>query len=409
MKPIVLFLFIASSFASAQWEQTNLSSTSHISEFALRGTALFVATYGDGFFRTTVSGDAWATLNNGLTNKTLTSIALADSSLFFVGAWPGGVYRSTNAGSNWFAMNSGLTNTNVQSVIAIHDSSSGNFTLLAGTFNGGIFRSTNLGSNWSASNTGLTNLVVYTFMMTPHGIFAGTDSGAFVSVDTGKTWSAAGLSGKVVRVFALSDSGLFAGSADTSGGVYRSINYGGTWERIDSTLPSKNVWAVAMTENIILAGTIGGGIYRSSDQGVTWTGFNTGITSANVQALIFDNRSGYVFAGTDHVGVWRRPISEIIAAVHEASATPAFHRLFQNYPNPFNPSTTIRFAIARAENVELKVYDVRGRLVVILFDEWKDPGQYTAQWNTESMPSGAYFIRLTAGQFTQTQKMLLLK
>jgi len=281
--------------------------------------------------------------------------------------------------------------------------------LLAGTFNGGIFRSTDLGGSWSVANNGLTNFVVYTFIMTAQGLFAGTDSGAFVSIDTGKTWSLAGLDGKVVRAFARNDSLLFAGCADTGGGVFYSTNYGVNWEQIDSTLPSKNVWAVAVKDNVLLAGTIGGGVYRSMDQGITWTTFNADISSTNVQALIFDDRSGFVFAGTDHVGVWRRPISEIITTVHKPQGAPLSYRLFQNYPNPFNPSTTIRFALARAGNVNLMVYDLQGRAAATLLDEQKDPGLYTVQWNTESIPSGVYFFRLTAGQFAETRKMLLVK
>ncbi|MDW8466751.1 MAG: T9SS type A sorting domain-containing protein [Chloroherpetonaceae bacterium] len=85
------------------------------------------------------------------------------------------------------------------------------------------------------------------------------------------------------------------------------------------------------------------------------------------------------------------------------------YRLEQNYPNPFNPSTTIRFSIPTAENVQLDVFDVLGRKVATLVDQRLAAGTYTVQFNATNLSSGMYFYRISAGNFRQTMKMMLVK
>ena len=94
-----------------------------------------------------------------------------------------------------------------------------------------------------------------------------------------------------------------------------------------------------------------------------------------------------------------------------------FH-LYQNFPNPFNPSTKIKFTIAPPnlpegedfKKVILKVYDVLGNEVAELLNEYKSVGNYEVEFSaSEKIPSGVYFYRLTAGNYSSTKKMLLLR
>ncbi len=101
--------------------------------------------------------------------------------------------------------------------------------------------------------------------------------------------------------------------------------------------------------------------------------------------------------------------------------------LYQNYPNPFNPTTTIKYALTPALSlgervsagrvrglyVTLKVYDILGREVATLVNEKQSPGTYTVTFDAKStaggLPSGIYFYRLKAGNFSETKKMILLR
>lgn len=83
--------------------------------------------------------------------------------------------------------------------------------------------------------------------------------------------------------------------------------------------------------------------------------------------------------------------------------------LSQNYPNPFNVSTIINYTLPEAVWVRLEVYNILGKKVATLIDEIQQPGYYSHVWNAIDRPTGVCFYRLTAGQFEQTQKMLLLK
>ena len=88
---------------------------------------------------------------------------------------------------------------------------------------------------------------------------------------------------------------------------------------------------------------------------------------------------------------------------------PMVYELTQNYPNPFNPVTGIKFAIPKSEHVTLNVYNVTGRKVAELVNKQMNPGYYNVNFNAAMLPSGIYFYRLEAGEFTSVKKMTLLK
>ena len=88
---------------------------------------------------------------------------------------------------------------------------------------------------------------------------------------------------------------------------------------------------------------------------------------------------------------------------------PSDFSISQNYPNPFNPSTTISFALPKASIVELKIFNLLGQEVATLLNEEKSAGNYKINYNASEVTSGVYFYRIKAGDFVQTQKMILLK
>jgi uncharacterized protein (DUF608 family) len=90
---------------------------------------------------------------------------------------------------------------------------------------------------------------------------------------------------------------------------------------------------------------------------------------------------------------------------------PMEYFLSQNYPNPFNPSTIIYYNIPSPQHVHLNVYDLLGRKVATLVDDYQKAGVYTYRFSAgkNQLTNGIYFYQLTAGSFIQTNKMLLLK
>ncbi|MDP2366422.1 MAG: T9SS type A sorting domain-containing protein [Ignavibacteria bacterium] len=99
--------------------------------------------------------------------------------------------------------------------------------------------------------------------------------------------------------------------------------------------------------------------------------------------------------------------------VEETNLTVNNFSLSQNYPNPFNPSTKISWQSPVSGHQSLKVYDVLGDEVATLLNEEKAAGTYEVTFNaaaaTGGLASGIYFYRLTAGNFIETKKMILLK
>jgi subtilisin family serine protease len=92
-----------------------------------------------------------------------------------------------------------------------------------------------------------------------------------------------------------------------------------------------------------------------------------------------------------------------------AASKPNAFSISQNHPNPFNPQTDISYAIPADCEVRLHVFNLLGRKVATLVDEHQSAGVYKVRWDAYEMPSGVYFYRITAGQFTAMNKMILLK
>ena len=93
---------------------------------------------------------------------------------------------------------------------------------------------------------------------------------------------------------------------------------------------------------------------------------------------------------------------------------PTEFKLEQNYPNPFNPSTIIKYTIPDVQtqnfaSVRLVIYDILGREVATLVNEKQKPGNYEVEWDAGKNSTGIYFYRITAGIYSNTKKMILLK
>ena len=102
----------------------------------------------------------------------------------------------------------------------------------------------------------------------------------------------------------------------------------------------------------------------------------------------------------------------------ELKTMPDDFALAQNYPNPFNPTTKIQFdipaSVSGATEVKLQVFNLLGEVIRTLVDEQRTPGRYTVEWDAKDnkgrpVSTGIYIYRIKAGEFTQTNRMVLLK
>jgi len=139
--------------------------------------------------------------------------------------------------------------------------------------------------------------------------------------------------------------------------------------------------------------------------GQGYQGDNIGMTSGNnyLYPLWMDNSTGIYQAWLALVDLSSINVKKIGYNV------PDKFELLQNYPNPFNPETNIKFNIPKSSPVKLRIYDISGKLIVELINEFLSEGKYEIKWNATNYSSGIYFYRIETENFSNTKKMILIK
>jgi hypothetical protein len=132
---------------------------------------------------------------------------------------------------------------------------------------------------------------------------------------------------------------------------------------------------------------------------------------ANVTRVLVYSLEGHGFSGeflNANGNVVSIELGSYEGAVVKLNNIPANFALNQNYPNPFNPTTMISFNLPVASDYTLTIYNVTGQQVA-MFTDRAEAGTVEIEWNASTMASGVYFYKLTAGNFSDTKKMVLLK
>jgi len=148
----------------------------------------------------------------------------------------------------------------------------------------------------------------------------------------------------------------------------------------------------------------------------TWTEFGTTSGPITLHASsVYDNML-YVFSGsTQGIGQLSPTASvyayDVISSIELLkNQRPVVFTLHQNFPNPFNPSTTIRYQIPKASQVDLSIYNLLGQKVTTLVSVKQSAGNYKVQWEAIGFASGVYFYRLQTNKgFSQTRKLILMR
>ena len=117
----------------------------------------------------------------------------------------------------------------------------------------------------------------------------------------------------------------------------------------------------------------------------------------------------FIGGTNDREFIYYRRGKFVQTSVENETEVPKDVRLSQNYPNPFNPVTKINYRLPNSQYVNITVYDVFGREVIVLVNERKQAGEYEAEWNATGLASGIYFYKIMTGTTILTKKALLIK
>ena len=414
-----------------------------------------------GIYKTTNGGTNW--YFSFLPDTTVyRSILFINSNTGYIAGSLGYARKTTNAGLNWNLLNT-ETSASLRSIFFLNS----NTGFISG-FGGTIIKTTNAGVNWTIINTGfIENLYSIYFIDANTGIAAGCDPGGSLNsiiirtTNGGSNWTTQ-FSGSGY-IYSLSFANQSTGFSANSNRFLRTVNRGINWDYIETPVNSGTIRSIKFINDTIgyaagltLFKTINGGmalipnspsnlsaypqqygkirltwvdnsvieigfkIQRKLQTDTVWqtkdsvsqnitqytdTGIVIGIPyQYRVYAYNINGNSGFSNIVT---------ASPLLIDIYSNHLPNNFY-LYSNYPNPFNPITKIKFEIPLNKGglkgiVSLKVYDLLGKEVTTLVNEQLQPGSYEVTFDGSNLPSGVYFYKLTAGNYTETMKMLMIK
>ena len=364
--------------------------------------------------RTTNAGVNWVdkTGNIPITNP-FYNIFAWDANLAIVVSSPaaGGsvnIFKTTNGGTNWtnpftytgsVAFGDAVWMTDPNNAFYYGDPQGGNWHLM---------KSTNGGDNWvtwatvpTTATGGWNNAF---FSLGNYVWFGGNSSFMMFSSNMGANWvqQTTPTANSYQIWFNNAASGL---SGDA--GLFRTTNSGTNWATQTSPITT-SVLGITGRGTEFWACPQAATVYYTSNNGTNWVLQYTSPGTGQFYHLS-QARNGFNVWGVKSDGTISRYGYTPTGITPIGNETPASYKLSQNYPNPFNPVTKIDFAIPKQGLVTLKIYDVLGREVTTLLNEVRSPGSYSIDFDASRLSSGTYFYKLSAGNFIETKKMLLIK
>ena len=446
---LAIGLFSGQLFPQSWVQTTSTPIGGGVTDLLVRNNGDIIATVGSfnwpgvagGIRKSTDGGQTWQNVASAFNGRTIEE---AFDGGLYASIWfypqNEGLYRSTDGGNNWGSPIYSVPSGNNIFSIAVKPSTP-DYLIFIGTRNG-VVRSTNSGSSFQSTNNGIpANSWVRDLEIDSSGIIAvATTNGLFTSKNNGDLWEqATGIPASDTTVTLLfdypistedgGDPRLYMGSQ--KGYIYQSFRDNmyltATLLTIFGDGEVASMMGLYLTqENEKLHGVAVfpksddvGGVYVTNDTRVGFVKENDGLPSnPKVSALsgrVVQTRSG---EGVEmYVGLYENTSTGakiykrtfVVSVENIISEIPEEYKLEQNYPNPFNPTTTIQFSIPEQTFVKLEVFSSLGEKISTLVSEELNAGNYKYEWSAINLPSGIYYYKLTAKEFAQTKKLVLLK
>lgn len=411
MKNLITFLFLIFVFTEITFSQTWVQKLTGVSFWALTKDPqgnIYAAGTSKAIYKSTDNGDTWTLLFTGW--KNMLYLACDSNNGVLAAHQTAGVLKSTNGGLNWDSIPGSTFGDNTVNSVSFGKPGH----IYVGVTGGGIYRSTDGGITFPDIALNGVNIVtiyvdkynydriiVSASSTTTNGIFLSTNAGANYTDNLTPGTNSWAIIQKTATEFY---------SVGTSSGypVLKSTNAGLNWTIISNFTAAKRGGCMDPAGNIYASGN--GGTFKSTDNGVTFLNFNFTISSNH--SLSNGNRIFVATSGTTNGGVWIYTDTTLTGLTKLNTSVPFTYSLEQNYPNPFNPSTNIKFKTSNSGSVKLSVFDVSGRLIKSLVNEYLQPGEYNYNFNSADLSSGIYFYKILINEgkdFYQVKKMMILK
>ena len=315
--------------------------------------------------------------------------------------YSGILLKSTDSGNTWNQILTDNDNSDYKDIFFISSSTG----WLTDAMSGVAYKTTDGGNNWFLQGENFPGNYTTSFFFNENsGFIAGT--AMYKTTDGGESWTEISTISNVASIYFLDENNGYVISQYTKDGLYKSEDGGNTWTRINISSETflKKIIFVNETTGYVIANN---SVFISTDSGNSWSKQVTPYHWYFSDISFIDENKGWI-VGSDGLIMYTENGGLVTNIFDEKKLKDDF-KLGQNYPNPFNPTTNIDYHVTEPGKVELVVYDLLGREVTKLVNEYKTSGNYEITFNGSDLSSGIYFYRLKCGVYKETRKMILLK
>lgn len=409
-KIIFVFIFLHFSFITTNAQWIRLQSGTNITlsgvSFTNQNTGITVG-YRGIILKTTNSGVNWIQQTYGDTLK-LNSICMLNSNTCIAAGWMGIIIRTTNSGTEWVKITS-PANMELRDIHFMNE----NTGYIVGDI---VLKTTNSGYNWQIVNNIpplASELYDIAFFNISTGFIVGWPytigfSTIVRTTNGGDNWILlGGVPGLDANLYGVSFIDINTVIAVGSGLIFKSTNCGITWTY--QYTEGYTINKVAFT-NLNTGFAVGSNrrIIKTTNAGINWTVQSSGMSNYHLWSLsIIDSMNGFTVGDSGTIlKTTNGGISYIESKKGEILKN---FNLYQNYPNPFNTNTIINYKLRIKNYVSLKVFDIKGNLISILYKGKQNPGEYKIVYDGSNLSTGVYFYQLSSENYKQTKKFIILK